>query len=81
MPRPDGYYWVKFAGDPQPQVVLIQEDGTVWVFGESHGQYIAGEEPDFAKGRGLSLEIIAGPLVAPDIPTLDKPVINPLGRP
>jgi hypothetical protein len=81
MPRPDGYYWVKFAGDPQPQVVLIKEDGTVWVFGESHSQYIAGEEPDFAKGRGLSLEIIAGPLVAPDIPTLDKPVINPLGRP
>jgi len=80
MARPHGYYWVKFASDPQPQIVMIQYDGTVWVFGESHGQYIAGEEPEFAKGRGVSLEILTGPLLAPDIPTLDSPEINTLRR-
>ncbi len=53
MPRPHGYYWVKFAADPQPQVVLIQEDGAVWVFGETQAQYISGEEPEFAKGTGI----------------------------
>jgi hypothetical protein len=77
MPRAHGYYWVKFATDPQPQIVLIQEDATVWVFGASQGQYIAGEEPEFARGRGLSLEILSGPLIAPDIPKLK---ITPLGR-
>jgi hypothetical protein len=43
MTRVHGYYWVKFAHDPQPQIVMIHVDGTVWVFGEPHGQYIAGE--------------------------------------
>lgn len=78
--RPHGYYWVKFATDPQPQIVMIQGDGTVWVFGESRGQYIAGEEPEFAKGRGLSLEIVSGPLVSPKIPTLESSEIRALGR-
>jgi hypothetical protein len=80
MPRPHGYYWVKFAADPQPQVVLIQEDGAVWVFGETQAQYISGEEPEFARGRGLSLEIVTGPLVAPEVPTLENPVMNPRER-
>ena len=68
MARPHGYYWVKLATDPQPQIMMIQEDGTVWAFGESQGQYISGEEPEFAKGRGLQLEVLAGPLVPPEIP-------------
>jgi hypothetical protein len=80
MVRRHGYYWVKFAADPQPQIVMIQENGTVWIFGESHGQYIAGEEPEFAKGRGLSLEILSGPLVSPNIPSLESTEHQALGR-
>ena len=59
MPRPAGYYWVKSATDSQLQIVLIQGDGVVWLFGENRGKYIAGEEPEIFKG-GLSLEAIAG---------------------
>jgi len=65
MPRPAGYYWVKSATDSQLQIVLIQEDGVVWLFGENRGQYIAGEEPKIFKGQGLSLEVITGPLEPP----------------
>jgi hypothetical protein len=80
MPRPHGYYWVKFPTDPQLQIVLMQEDGTIWVFGKNQGQYISGEEPEFAKGQGLSLEVISGPLVAPEIPTLETPGMHSLGQ-
>ena len=80
MMRPHGYYWVKFAADPQPQVVMIHVDGTVWVFGKNHGQYIAGEEPGYAKGQGLSLEVISGPLVPPEMPILETAEMRPLGR-
>ncbi len=65
MPRPAGYYWVKSATDSQLQIVLIQGDGVVWLFGQDRGQYIAGEEPEIFKGQGLSLEVIAGPLEPP----------------
>jgi hypothetical protein len=65
MPRPAGYYWVKSATDAQLQIVLIQGDGVVWLFGDNHGQYIAGEEPEIFKGQGLSLEVITGPLEPP----------------
>jgi hypothetical protein len=81
MPRPHGYYWVKLPTDPQPQIVKIHEDGIVWVFGENRGRYIAGEEPEFAKGLALSLEVLAGPLMPPDIPALEVPNVDPLGRP
>jgi len=80
MPRPHGYYWVKFPTDPQPQIVMIHQDATVWVFGENRGQYIAGEEPDFAQGQGLSLEVLSGPLVPPQIPSLDTSELRVLGR-
>jgi hypothetical protein len=80
MTRAHGYYWVKFAADPQPQIVLIQGDGTVWVFGENHGQYIAGQEPEHLKGQGLSLEVLSGPLIPPEIPTLEAEDFRPLGR-
>jgi len=65
MPRPTGYYWVKSATDSQLQIVLIQGDRVVWLFGENHRQYIAGEEPEIFKGQGLSLEVITGPLEPP----------------
>jgi hypothetical protein len=54
MPRPAGYYWVKSATDSRLQIVLIQGDGVVWLFGQDRGQYIAGEEPEIFKGQGLS---------------------------
>jgi hypothetical protein len=80
MTRVHGYYWVKFADDPQPQIVMIHIDGTVWVFGEPHGQYIAGEEPEHLRGQGLSLEILSGPLIPPEIPALEAEDFRPLGR-
>jgi len=81
MTKAHGYYWVKFAADPQPQIVLIQGDGTVWVFGENRGQYTVGQEPGHLKGQGLSLEILSGPLIPPEIPTLETEDFRPLGRP
>jgi hypothetical protein len=68
MNRPGGYYWVKFPGDEQQQIVLIQEDGVIWIFGKSCGQYVAGEEPEVFRGQGISLEVISGPLEPPSIP-------------
>jgi hypothetical protein len=78
MPRAHGYYWVKFPDDPQLQIVLIQEDGNVWVFGESQPQRIEGE--DLASGKTLSFQVISGPLVPPEIPKPESSDIRPLGR-
>ena len=72
MPRPAGYYWVKFSTDAQLQIALIQEDGVVWVFGEARGRYIAGEEPEIFKDQGLALEVLSGPLEPPIIPKLEN---------
>jgi hypothetical protein len=47
MPKPAGYYWVWSATDSQLQIVQIQRDGVVWLFGER--QYIAGEEPEISR--------------------------------
>jgi hypothetical protein len=71
MPRPHGYYWVKFSTEPQLQIVLIQEDGNVWVFGENQPRRVAGDEP--ASAKALSFEVVAGPLVPPEIPKLQTP--------
>jgi hypothetical protein len=76
MPRPHGYYWVKFPAEPQLQIVLIQEDGNVWVFGENQPQRLAGDERTSA--QALSFEVVAGPLVPPEIPKLQTP--HALGR-
>jgi hypothetical protein len=65
MPKPAGYYRVKSATDSQLQIVLIQGDGLVWLFGDNRGQYNAGEEPEIFKGQELSLEVITGPLEPP----------------
>ena len=78
MQRPHGYYWVKFPTDPQLQIVLIQEDGNVWVFGENQPQRIAADEP--ASAKGLPFEVISGPLVPPEIPKLHTPDAHALGR-
>ena len=78
MPRPHGYYWVKFSTDPQLQIVLIQGDGNVWVFGENQPRRVAGDEPGSVKG--LSFEVVAGPLVPPEIPKLQTPDVHALGR-
>lgn len=72
MPRPSGYYWVKFPGDSQLQIVLIQGDGVIWVFGEARGRYIDGEEPEIFKGQALSLEVISGPLDPPVLAKLEN---------
>jgi hypothetical protein len=72
-----GYYWVKFPDDPQFQIVLIQEDGNVWMFGESQPQRVEGE--DLASGKTLSFEVISGPLIPPEIPKKQAPDA-PLGR-
>jgi hypothetical protein len=77
MARPHGYYWVKFPADPQPQIVLIQEDGNLWVFGKNQPQRIPGDEPVSAKRR--QFEIISGPLFPPEVP--QTPEIRALGRP
>jgi hypothetical protein len=78
MARPHGYYWVKFPTDPQLQIVLIQEDGNVWVFGENQPQRIPGDEPGSTKT--LSFEVVAGPLTPPEIPKLQTPDVHALGR-
>jgi hypothetical protein len=75
MPRPHGYYWVKFSTDPQLQIVLIQEDGNVWVFGENQPQRVPGE-PGSAKS--LAFEVISGPLIPPELP--QTPDVQSLGR-
>ena len=76
MHRPHGYYWVKKPTDPQLQIVLIQEDGNVWVFGENQPQRIAADEP--ASAKGLPFEVISGPLVPPEIPKLQTPDVHAL---
>lgn len=78
MLRPHGYYWVKFPTDPQLQIVLIQEDGNVWVFGENEPQRVAEDEPGSVKGQ--SFEVVADPLVPPEIPKLQTPEPHVLGR-
>jgi hypothetical protein len=78
MARPHGYYWVKFPTDPQLQIVLIQKDGYVWVFGENQPQRFAADDP--TSTRALSFEVVAGPLVAPEIPELQTPKVHALGR-
>jgi hypothetical protein len=77
MPKAHGYYWVKFPDDPQLQIVLIQENGNVWVFGESQPQRIEGE--DLASGKTLSFDVISGPLIPPEIPK-QQTSDAPLGR-
>jgi len=62
------YYWVKFPTEPQLQIVLIQEDGNVLVFGENQPRRVAGDEA--ATAKALSFEVVAGPLVPPEIPKL-----------
>lgn len=79
MRRAHGYYWVKFPTDPQLQIVLIQEDGNMWVFGESLPRRIPGDEPGSANTR--SFEVIAGPLEPPEIPELQAPNPPSIGRP
>ena len=70
MPRPAGYYWVKFSADAQLQIALIQEDGVVWVFGEARWSITS--EPEMFKGQGLALEVISGPLEPPIIAKLEN---------
>jgi hypothetical protein len=78
MLKAHGYYWVKFPTDPQLQIVLIQEDGNVWVFGENRPQRAAADDP--RNPQALSFDVIAGPLVAPEIPQLQIPEMHALGR-
>lgn len=76
MARAHGYYWVKFPADTQLQIVLIQEDGNVWVFGENQPRRAPGDAPGSEKA--LSFEVIAGPLIPPETAkqTPDTPSIE-----
>jgi hypothetical protein len=78
MARPHGYYWVKFRTDPQLQIALIQGDGNVWLFGENRPQRVAGDE--HASVKDLSFEVVAGPLIPPEIPRLQTQDVHALGR-